>query len=383
MNMTMKETLAPVFSKFSFSGTLTSDNARLRSQGGGVLLTLMVAGFIAAIAYADSRVAEISLGFLYILPIALSGLVNRLSTSLFFVVVCVIMHDLYGPEQTLPFRLLLNLFALIGLTVIALLVNRLGRERQALSEIISRQLDELTKELELAAEVQQRLLPSMPPQIPGVEIASGITYNGEMGGDYFDFIELPDGEYGIAIADVSGKRTSAAILMSSIEVALRLNALNDQDTVKGLEDLNKVICEVTENARYATLFYAKLDIAKKKIEYTNAGHNPPLIYRKKSGTIEWLEGVGTPVGMFPEMKYSAKTLQLEKGDVLVCYTDGLTEAENSGGIQFSADEIARIAKKNSGKNAQEIFDCLMTSVIEFHGSDKFDDDLTLIVLKIS
>lgn len=381
--MSIRETFAPVFLKLSFSGTLTTENARLRARSGNALLTLLVAGFVAAIAYADSRVDEISLGFLYILPIALSGLVNRLPTSIFFVVTCVVLHDLYGPAHTLPARIFLNIFAALGFSAIALLVNRLGRERQALSEIVRRQRDELTREIRLAAEVQQKLLPAAPPQIPGIEIACGIVYNGEMGGDYYDFIELPRGDYGIAVADVSGKRTAAAILMSTVEVALRLNALNEPEILDGLQNLNKVIYEVTDSSKFVTLFYGKLRVTEKTLEYINAGHNPPLLYRQRAQQFEWLESSGTPLGMFEEMTYTANTIQFEAGDILVCYTDGLSEAENASGNQFSKDAILFITEQNSSKSAQEIYDRIMESVNLFHESETFDDDLTLVVLKIS
>lgn len=380
--MPIKDSFVPAYAKLSFAGTLTSENAYLRSRAGNFLLTLLVCVFIAAIAYADSRVQEISLGFLYVLPIALSGLVNRLPTSLFFAAVCVLLHDIFGPPHLVFPRILLNLFALVGFLIVILVVNRMKKESQALSSIVHQQHDELTREIQLATEVQQRLLPRETPQVEGVEIAAGINYYNEMGGDYYDFIKLPNGDLGISIADVSGKGTAAAMLMPAIGVGLRLEALNDQNTTQGFQNLNKVICEVTENSRFATLFYGHLRVSARKLEYINAGHCPPLLFRQKQNKSEWLEAVATPLGLFAEALYPRTVTEFESSDVLICYTDGLSEAENAYGRQFGKHEIARLAKLNAEKSAQKIYDAILRGVDNFRGDEKLSDDLTLIVLKI-
>ncbi len=362
---------------------LSSENARKRSLVSNMLLTMTVIAFIAAVAYADSRVDEISLGYLYILPIALSGLVNRLPTSLFFVMACVFLHDIYAPPYTAIGRITVNLLAFIGFSAVALITNRMGKERQAMSVIIHRQHDELVKEIQLASNVQKRLLPEGPPKIPGIDIACGITYLKEMGGDYYDFIELDESDTAIVVADVSGKGTSAAIVMSSVEVALRMEALADQNAAKGFGNLNKVICEVTERSRFVTLFYGRLNRERHTLEFINAGHNPPMLYRERSEKTEWLEAAGPPVGLFEDAHYASTTVSLGKGDVLVFYTDGLTETENENGDQFSIGRIERITRENSNSTAQDIFDRLMQGVNTFRASKEFDDDLTLIVLKVT
>jgi serine phosphatase RsbU (regulator of sigma subunit) len=381
--MSARDVLVSAYSYFSYSVGLESETARKRSQLGNSFLTATVCVFIAGVAYADSRVEEISLGYLYILPIALSGLVNRLHTSIFFVIVCVALHDVYGPAYSVPGRILLNFLALIGFSAVALMTNRMGKEREAMSAIIHRQHDELAREINLASRVQQRLLPQAPPQIEGVEIACGITYLKEMGGDYYDFIELNESGLGIAIADVSGKGTSAAIVMPTIEVALRMEALNGQDSTKGFRNLNKVICEVTENSRFVTLFYGQLKILERSLEYINAGHNPPFLYRQQSGASEWLGALGPPIGLLEEAEYLPRTISLGKDDILVCYTDGLSETENAEGEQFSKDRIAQITIENAGDTAQKIYESLLIGVDTFRGTKSLDDDLTLIVLKVT
>lgn len=379
----MKENMALKLNWFGMPASNDNGNAQRRSWRGQILLTFAVFGFIAAVAYADSRVDEISLGYLYILPVALSALVNRRRTTLAIIIICVLLHDLFGPPHPLIPRLFLNFFALAAFSAVALVVKHLGKEREALSEIIRRQRDELDAEINLASQVQQQLLPLRPPRLEGLEIAAGIKYAQKMGGDYYDFIELPGGDIGIAIADVSGKGMAAALLMPPVEVALRLNANNDSKLSETFESLNRVINDVTDAARFVTLFYGKIRFPEHEFEYINAGHNPPLRFNRRTKTLEWLEAAGTPLGLLPAAHYPASLLRLEAEDIFVFYTDGLTESENPQGEQFSRERIAEIVGRKAGESAQEIYDELQNVLFEFRGSSNYDDDLTLIVMKVS
>jgi len=364
------------------SPTTDQEKARRRVRRGSLLLSLVVVGFIASVAYADSKVVEISLGYLYILPIALSALINRRSTTYFVIAVCIVLHDYFGPTPRLPFRFAFNLIALIAFTAVALIVNRLGKERDALGDIVRRQRDELDAEINLASQVQQQLLPASPPIRAGIQIAAGIKYTRKMGGDFYDFIELPDGGIGIAIADVSGKGMAAALLMPPVEIALRLSARNGITLEETFEDLNHVINDVTDSARFVTLFYAKVCLTNKKFEFINAGHNPPLRFSPKTKTCEWLRADAMPLGLFANTQYSVQTIHLEPRDVLVFYTDGLTESENADGEEFAPERIADVVSLHASETAQEIHNELHTALFEFRGSDNFDDDLTLIVMKV-
>lgn len=344
-------------------------------------LSLIVVAFVVAVAYADSRVDEISLGYLYLLPLVLSALVNKRLTTFSLIVVCIFLHDVFGPQHTIVARVTLNLTALAGFSIVALFVNRLARQRRALTEIVRHQRDELAAEIHLATEVQQQLLPTgttMPPQI---ETAGGMTYARGVGGDYYDFIELPGGDIGIAIADVSGKGVAAALLMPAIEVALRLDALRRHAMLETFQSLNKVMYDVTHASRYATLFYGKLHVRLNQLEYINAGHNSPLWFRQGTKTAEWLDSSGTPLGLLPVAHYATKTVELGKGDILVLYTDGLTEAANTRGDEFSRERLLQLVREHAASNAQEIYDVVRARVGEFRGTEGFDDDLTLLVLK--
>ena len=137
--------------------------------------------------------------------------------------------------------------------------------------------------------------------------------------------------------------------------------------------------EITESAKFVTLFYGKFNRSTKTLEYVNAGHNPPLHYRRRDARIEWLEASGTPLGMFEKMDYEARQIALEAGDILICYTDGLSEAEDADGAQFSKEQIALLTVQNANRGAQEIYDKLMDGVNEFRGAKEFDDDLTLVL----
>jgi len=359
------------------------EKAQRRARRGGLLLSLVVVGFIAAVAYADSKVAEISLGYLYILPIALSALINRRATTYFLIAICIVLHDYYGPPHRLPFRFAFNLVALIAFTAVALVVNRLGKERDALEGLVRRQRDELDAEINLASQVQQQLLPASPPLRKGIQIAAGTKYTRKVGGDFYDFIELPDGGIGIAIADVSGKGMAAALLMPPVEIALRLSARNGVTLEETFEDLNHVINDVTDAARFVTLFYSKLCLTEKTLEFINAGHNPPLRFSPKTKTQGWLRADAMPLGVLPNTQYSVQKIQLESDDVLVLYTDGLTESENAGGEEFAPERVADIVSRHAEETAQEIYNELRTGLVEFRGSDSYDDDLTLIVMKVS
>lgn len=379
--MPVSEPSVPTYAVQSEAGRLAVQSSPKRSRPGSISLSLIVIAFIIAVAYADSRVDEISLGYLYLLPLVLSALVNRRLTTFSLIVVCIFLHDLFGPQHTIAGRVVLNLTALIGFSVVTLLVNRLARQRRSLSEIARGQRDELAAEIRLAMEVQQRLLPTSTPMPPQIESAGGMTYAKGVGGDYYDFIELPDGDIGIAIADVAGKGVAAALLMPAIEVALRLGALGQIAMLETFQSLNKVMYDVTQAARYVTLFYGKLHVRLNQLEYINAGHNPPLWLRHGTKTVEWLDSSSTPLGVLPVADYATRKVQLRKGDILVLYTDGLTEARNAQGDEFSRKRLLQVVREHAASNAQEIYDAVRARVRGFRGAESFDDDLTLIVVK--
>jgi serine phosphatase RsbU (regulator of sigma subunit) len=360
------------------------DDARASRMEGysEALLVLAALVGIAAVAYADSLVETISLGYLYVLPLSLSALTRYRRTTFALVGACVPLHDWLGPYEHVGWQMLYRgVLTLIGFIAVVLFVGKLADQRRRLMQVVSAQRNELMLELELAAEVQERLLPQESPKIPGVEIAGLMTPSKELGGDYYDYLELPQGDLALVIADVSGKGASAALFAPSIEVALRMDAHSPLPSNEVITNLNRVLYDLTEQTRYVTLFYAKLGVARRTLEYTNAGHFPPVIVRAREPEI-WLTAGGPPVGLLPEASYQMATAALTPGDVLILYTDGVIEAENDKGEMYSVERLVSVVRANREKTAQELVQLIQSSVFAFAGTEELRDDLTLVVLKV-
>jgi serine phosphatase RsbU (regulator of sigma subunit) len=363
-------------------GTMTIDltGGAAWTSRAEVLLFVIVCCGIGAVAYVDSHVETISLAYLYILPLALGATIFRLRVTLPLVFLCVALHDLFSPvPAAIALRLALNAMALTGFAAVVLVVEKLSGQRRNLAAVIRRQRDELQREINLAAEVQRRLLPVVPPRIPGIELASGMTPAQTVGGDYFDFIRLSDDDVDVVIADVTGKGAAAALLMSSTVTALRLGAPHAQGIDRLLGAVSQILYEATDTARFVTLCYARLHVRERRLEYANAGHLPPLVVR--ADACEWLEAGGFPLGLFPEARYETAAISLRAGDVVVFYTDGLTEAENAEGEQFTRERLARLVAAHKEESAQDLMELVYGAAVGFRGSETFDVDLTLIVLK--
>jgi sigma-B regulation protein RsbU (phosphoserine phosphatase) len=245
-----------------------------------LVLTVAVMAGISAVAYADKSVASISLAPLYFLPLALSALIHPLHISLALSVVCLALHDLVSPTRELDTRhLARDAATLLGYVFVVAVVNQLGAQRRRLAEVAERQRDELASEIQLAAEVQQDILPRSIPWVEGYEIAARMYPARTVAGDYYGFIALPADEIAVVIADVSGKGVAAGLLMPSIEVVLRMDAARFPSTSDLLQTFNNVVCQVTSGRRFISLFYGRLCPQSNSLEYTNAGHNAPLLIR--------------------------------------------------------------------------------------------------------
>jgi sigma-B regulation protein RsbU (phosphoserine phosphatase) len=307
-----------------------------------VVLTFVVAAGISTVGYADKSISSISLAPLYFLPLALSALVHPLRVSLMLSVVCLGLHDLLGPvrDAGVP-HITKDVTALLGYIFVVTVVNQLGTQRRRLAQLAEKQRDELAHEIQSAAEVQKSILPRSIPTVPGFEFAARMYPAKIVAGDYYGFIELPEGEIGLVIADVSGKGVAAGLLMPSIEVALRMDAPRSPGTKDLLRSFNKVVCQITGGNRFISLFYGKLCLRSHSLEYTNAGHNPPLLIRDGLSPIALDKG-GPVLGLLPGADYETGRVDLHIGDVLVLYTDGVVEAENPEGEEYSAQRLARI-----------------------------------------
>lgn len=253
-----------------------------------------------------------------------------------------------------------------------------GRE-----EAIAR--ERLESELETARKIQERLLPHIMPEVPGFEIAGTSLPSQQVGGDYFDFLDMGEGHLGIAIADVSGKGIPAALLMANLQASLHAQVIRPGEVGEVTARINDLLVDSTDANMFATFFYGTLDRSVSAFTSTNAGHNPPMLLRKE-GLIERLETGGLLLGFMADQEYQQQTVTLEPGDVLVLFTDGITEAVDStletvAGHLFGEDRLVDVIKANRTGTAREIQYAILAAISEFTGSSPQSDDITLVVIK--
>jgi sigma-B regulation protein RsbU (phosphoserine phosphatase) len=238
----------------------------------------------------------------------------------------------------------------------------------------------MEEELALASAIQRNLFPKHLPEIPGYEIAARSTPTRHVGGDYYDMIDLGDGRTLIAIADVSGKGTPASLLMSNLQAALRALADSRIDLAANAAKINELIYSNTDFNKYATFFYGVLDATTHRFKYTNAGHNPPFLMRP-DGTLEALHVGGLPVGLMPGVSYEQSEVVIHAEDVLVLYTDGVSEAVDAADEEFGEARIEQLCRECAGGTADALLDRIATEVSQFSEGLPQADDITLVVLK--
>lgn len=237
-------------------------------------------------------------------------------------------------------------------------------------------------ELNIAREIQQGLLPEKLPSIPGFDIAALTIPSKEVGGDYYDIITRQNGEYILAIGDVSGKGTPAALLMANVQAALRALAPHCTSVSETTGQINDLTCANTRSgSKFITFFWGILDAQTHQFRFSNAGHNPPYLLRK-DGTIEGLEEGGLILGVFKTMTpYAEASVTLSPGDVLVMYTDGVSEAMNQSNDQFTEEQLEVILKESTHLSAKEIIQRVQQALESHTQGTPQSDDITMLVLK--
>jgi sigma-B regulation protein RsbU (phosphoserine phosphatase) len=238
----------------------------------------------------------------------------------------------------------------------------------------------LEEELAIASAIQSRLFPKHMPEVPGYELAARSTPTRHVGGDYYDAIDLGDGRVLIAIADVSGKGVPAALLMSNVQASLRALATPQMDLAANAGKISEIIYSNTDFNKYATFFYGILDPASHVLTYTNAGHNPPILLRA-SGALETLEAGGLPVGLMPGSTYDGAAVEIGRGDVLVLYTDGVTEATNTEDKEFDTPRLEALVREGAALSAHALLDRIYEEVFAFSAGMPQGDDITTVILK--
>ena len=369
------------------SGTLTSISPRslLRDVtigGPQWLLAVLVFVSIAGVAYTDSIVSSISLGYLYFLPLGISAMFLRSKISYGLIVVCVFLHDLFGASYPSPqARITHNLTALAGFTFVVYVIQRYVKEREQLDKAIREQRDQLLQDVELAAQVQRMFLPIHRPSIPGLEIAGMMQPARGVGGDYYDYIPIDDHTIKIVVADVAGKGVPAALLMSATAAAVQLEATEKQDMLAVVGRLNSAIHSVSDGGRYVTLVLADIDARSRSLRYVNCGHNPALLYQAKTRDVIPMNSSCPPVGMFSAEACEISRTDLADGDTLVLYTDGITEAENPEGEEFGMERLSALIRDNHMLSADGMMNRILERVTDFSREVGFNDDVTILVVK--
>jgi phosphoserine phosphatase RsbU/P len=260
----------------------------------------------------------------------------------------------------------------------------LALENSRLAEEISSEVaqrERLNRELEIARDVQQRLLPRKLPVVPGFDYAGACRPAQSVGGDYYDFVSTPKGEFGIAIGDISGKGVPAALLMAVLQASLRGQVIGaPEDLAQLMANMNRLIYDASPSNRFATFIYAQYDPATRRLAFVNAGHNPPLLMRA-GGEIERLMPSGPALGLTPQASYRQSSFALESGDLLVAFTDGISEARNAAGEEFEEDRLIETVRTCAWLPPAEIVQRVIAAVDTFAAGAPQHDDITLAVAR--
>ncbi|WP_165229535.1 PP2C family protein-serine/threonine phosphatase [Aquisphaera insulae] len=261
-----------------------------------------------------------------------------------------------------------------------------GRATQTL--VLSNELKEayevVDRELKVVADIQRSLLPQVLPKIPGLDLAASYQTSQWAGGDYYDFFELPDGRWGFLIADVSGHGTPAAVMMAILHSLAHGVPGHPEPPSALLEHVNKRLSAryTTSNEVFVTAFYGIYDPVTRVFSYSCAGHNPPQLKRCSQGVVDTLEEVGgPPLGVFEDLTYDRAEVTLHRGDVLVLYTDGITEAMNAQSEQFGLAQLNGVLAR-CHLDATGIRDAILEELAKFTGCTPAHDDRTLLVAKV-
>ncbi|MGH7492850.1 MAG: PP2C family protein-serine/threonine phosphatase [bacterium] len=250
---------------------------------------------------------------------------------------------------------------------------RLYEEEQALLR--------MQEQVRLAAQIQLELLPKAAPQIEGYEIASMSLPAQSVGGDYFDFIPVDDHRWALCLGDVTGKGLPASLLMANLQATIRGQTLSLSSVSECLQRANRLLHQSTDDEKFATVFYALLDTQRHLLCYANAGHNDPLLFSGSQPRPRALKTGGIMLGVFSSFPFQEETIALQPGDLLLIYSDGVTEAKNVLDEDFGEERLLELVQKNLAKPAQSLIDEIIQAVQAFAGQTPQHDDLTLMIMR--
>lgn len=238
----------------------------------------------------------------------------------------------------------------------------------------------LEGQLEVARQVQLELLPARDPQLEGYDISAYNFPTEEVSGDYYDWVQIYEDQIGLVVADVSGKGVPAALLMAFLRASLRAATHIGYSPHISMVKVNYLLWESIERNQFVTAFYGILDVTNRTLAYTNAGHNPPLLL-DAAGNHRFLDRGSLPLGMFRDTRYHEYYLTTEPGQILVLYTDGVTEAQNLAGVEFGRERLVQAVRANRELGAREMIAAVHKDVIDWTEGVGATDDVTFFVIK--
>jgi len=339
-------------------------------------LSTILAGIFAGIIYLANKKRFIGIWGAVLFAILMESfhMVLALVLASPFAQALEVVEDLYIP------MILANA---VGMFIFALMITNLINERATKRERdrLSAQLERRKKELEIAQQIQESFLPHNIPLIENYDLAASSIPAQEVGGDFYDFIPISSAQTGLTIGDVSGKGIPAALFMAFSRTLLRAKACRNPGVGRMIESVNNFINEEPHSNMFVTLFYSVLDSSRNILTFVNAGHNPPLLLRNDGGELIRLSTGGVVLGAMKGLKMDEKTIDLYPGDLLVLYTDGVTEAINQEEDQFGEKKLIEIIKSNQNLPSEDLKNLIIDQVYDFASGTPQSDDITLMVLR--
>jgi len=245
-----------------------------------------------------------------------------------------------------------------------------------------KRLRKFEHELQMAREIQEALLPKTIPETTRLDIASYFNPATQVGGDYFDYFQLEENQIGMVMADVSGHGTSAALVMTMVKGIMHAITHNFQSPDSALSELNKIVNEIGPREKFVTMAFLVFDLKKNELRFSNAGHNPLLYYQKKEKRCDMIELRGPALGLSKLSVYQDKSLQLNSGDVVLIYTDGLTEAFNKKGEMFEESRLRDAVTAAASKKSAEVIEQVKSAILKFTDGAQQSDDMAMIAVRV-
>jgi sigma-B regulation protein RsbU (phosphoserine phosphatase) len=254
-----------------------------------------------------------------------------------------------------------------------------------LEHLSSEEIHNLENELELAKVIQKTLLPSTAPNVYGLDIAAYSRPAQIVGGDYFDFIPFKNGAFGFMIADVAGHGVSASLHMASIQALMHAVVPTQSSPAEVAQQIHQLFVHNIHYTTFVTMFIAALDLGTNQLTFCNAGHNPPLVFRQQQGekySSYWLMPTGAAVGLIEDAQYKESSINLESGDILLFYTDGVTEAVNDANIEFGRSRLLDLVDRKHDLPAKEMLQEIRQGLEAYIQSRTLADDTTMVLCRL-